>query len=107
MRKLHVLPAGKIEPIRVSLFAEHLSIVFKGSRIRLHYSLCAFLQVKEDMATLTKNCGVSSFKMFMAYRDLFMLRDPDLIEAFKACKELGAIALVHAENGDLIAEVNR
>lgn len=36
-----------------------------------------------------------------------MLRDPELIEAFKACKEIGAIAMVHAENGDLIAEVYR
>lgn len=63
------------------------------------------LQVKEDMATLTKDHGVGSFKMFMAYRDMFMLRDPELIETFKTCKEIGAIAMVHAENGDLIAEV--
>ncbi|XP_014478567.1 PREDICTED: dihydropyrimidinase isoform X3 [Dinoponera quadriceps] len=61
-------------------------------------------KVKEDMATLTKTCGVGSFKMFMAYRDMLMLRDPELIESFKACKELGAVAMVHAENGDIIAE---
>jgi len=58
------------------------------------------------MATLAKNHGVSSFKMFMAYHDMFMLRDPELIETFKACKEIGAVAMVHAENGDLIAEVH-
>lgn len=34
-----------------------------------------------------------------------MLRDPELIEAFKVCKSLGAVAMVHAENGDLIYEV--
>ncbi|KMQ90171.1 dihydropyrimidinase-like isoform 1 protein, partial [Lasius niger] len=61
-------------------------------------------KVREDMATLAKDHGVGSFKMFMAYRDIFMLRDPELIEAFKACKEIGAVAMVHAENGDLIAE---
>ncbi|XP_050452045.1 dihydropyrimidinase isoform X1 [Cataglyphis hispanica] len=61
-------------------------------------------KVKEDMAILAKHHGVGSFKMFMAYRDMFMLRDPELIEAFKACKEIGAVAMVHAENGDLIAE---
>lgn len=64
-----------------------------------------WLQVKEEMAILVKNHGVNSFKMFMAYRDMFMLRDPELIETFNACKELGAIAMVHAENGDIIAEV--
>lgn len=62
-------------------------------------------QIKEEMATLVKDHGVNSFKMFMAYRDLYMIRDPELIETFKACKELGAIAMVHAENGDIIAEV--
>ncbi|XP_018375235.1 PREDICTED: dihydropyrimidinase isoform X2 [Trachymyrmex cornetzi] len=61
-------------------------------------------KVKEDMATLVKEHGVGSFKMFMAYQDMFMLRDPELIETFKTCKEIGAIAMVHAENGDLIAE---
>ncbi|XP_012221473.1 dihydropyrimidinase isoform X1 [Linepithema humile] len=61
-------------------------------------------KVKEDMATLAKDHGVGSFKMFMAYRDIFMLRDPELIEAFKACKDIGAVAMVHAENGDIIAE---
>lgn len=61
-------------------------------------------KVKEDMAILAKDHGVGSFKMFMAYYDMFMLRDPELIEAFKTCKEIGAVAMVHAENGDLIAE---
>ncbi|XP_031835438.1 collapsin Response Mediator Protein isoform X1 [Nomia melanderi] len=60
-------------------------------------------KVKEEMETLVKSHGICSFKMFMAYKDMFMLRDPELIEAFKACKELGAIAMIHAENGDIVA----
>lgn len=58
------------------------------------------------MAILSQEHGVNSFKMFMAYKDLFMLRDPELIEAFTACKNLGAVAMVHAENGDIIAAVS-
>ncbi|XP_068937021.1 dihydropyrimidinase isoform X2 [Petaurus breviceps papuanus] len=61
-------------------------------------------QVKEEMKTLTQNKGVNSFKMFMAYKDLYMIRDLELYAAFSQCKEIGAIAQVHAENGDLIAE---
>ena len=49
--------------------------------------------------------GVNSFKMFMAYRDVFMLRDNELLASFERCKQLGAVAQVHAENGDVIAEV--
>jgi len=49
--------------------------------------------------------GVNSFKMFLAYKDVFMLDDSDLYTVFKKCKELGALAMVHAENGHLIAKV--
>ena len=58
------------------------------------------------MATLAQEKGVNSFKMFMAYKDVFMLRDDELYAAFSMCKKIGAIAQVHAENGDLIAEVS-
>ena len=43
--------------------------------------------------------------MFLAYKDVFMLDDSQLYASFKKCKELGALAMVHAENGHLIAEV--
>ena len=49
--------------------------------------------------------GVNSFKAFMAYKDVFMLSDTELYQMFKACKKVGAIAQVHAENGSVIAEV--
>ena len=43
--------------------------------------------------------------MFMAYKDLWQLNDTELFEAFEKCKQLGAVAQVHAENGDIIKEV--
>ena len=49
--------------------------------------------------------GINSFKVFMAYKDVFMLDDSELYDVFKTCKKLGAIAMVHAENGSVIAEV--
>jgi dihydroorotase-like cyclic amidohydrolase len=57
------------------------------------------------MTELVKNHGVNSFKMFMAYKDLYMIKDAELYKIFEHCKELGAVAMVHAENGDIIAEV--
>lgn len=56
--------------------------------------------VKEEMKSLCKVHGVNSFKMFMAYD--FMLNDSELYSAFETCRELGAIAQVHAENGLVI-----
>ncbi|XP_043921625.1 dihydropyrimidinase [Protopterus annectens] len=61
-------------------------------------------KVKEEMKTLVEEKGVNSFKMFMAYKDVFMLQDAELYAVFSHCKNLGAVAQVHAENGDLIVE---
>lgn len=57
------------------------------------------------MAELASDLGVNSFKMFMAYKDTWQLGDTDLLHAFSACKRIGALAQVHAENGDAIKEV--
>ena len=51
--------------------------------------------------------GVNSFKMFMAYKDMFQLSDAQMIEVFKTCKDLGVVAIVHAENGDMVAELQK
>lgn len=59
-------------------------------------------QVREEMQVLANERGVNSFKMFLAYKDVFMLRDDELLKAFTRCKEIGALAQVHAENGDVI-----
>lgn len=57
------------------------------------------------MKILAQEKGINSFKMFMAYKGLYMIGDIELHAAFSQCKQIGAIAQVHAENGDLIAEV--
>lgn len=61
--------------------------------------------VKKEMEILVKEKGINSFKMFMAYKDVLMLRDDDMYLCFEHCKKIGALAQVHAENGDIIAEV--
>lgn len=59
-------------------------------------------QVHEDMGTLTKQHGVNSFKHFMAYKNAIMCDDEILVSSFARARELGAIATVHAENGELV-----
>ncbi len=59
-------------------------------------------QVKEEMAVLTREHGVNSFKHFMAYKGAIMLDDEMLLKSFDRCQELGAMATVHAENGEII-----
>lgn len=60
--------------------------------------------MQAEMKILCEERGVNSFKVFMAYKGLYMLDDTELYEAFETCKELGAVAQVHAENGSIIAK---
>lgn len=60
--------------------------------------------VAKEMETLCSERGINSFKMFLAYKDVFMLDDSELYASFRKCKQLGALAMVHAENGHLIAK---
>uniref|UniRef100_A0A4W3H4Z1 Dihydropyrimidinase like 5a n=1 Tax=Callorhinchus milii TaxID=7868 RepID=A0A4W3H4Z1_CALMI len=61
-------------------------------------------QVELEMEKLVKEYGVNSFQTYMTYKDQYMLRDNELYQVFRLCKALGAIACVHAENGELVAE---
>ena len=46
--------------------------------------------------------GVSSLKLFMAYKGSIMVDDATLLQALETGKKCGALVCVHAENGDVI-----
>ncbi|XP_057955170.1 dihydropyrimidinase [Malania oleifera] len=60
--------------------------------------------VSREMEIMVKEKGINSFKFFMAYKGTLMINDELLLQGFKKCKSLGALAMVHAENGDGVFE---
>jgi dihydropyrimidinase len=46
--------------------------------------------------------GVTSYKLFMAYKGALMVDDETLFRTMEVAAETGALVMVHAENGDVI-----
>ena len=63
--------------------------------------------VHADMGTLVRDHGVNSFKHFMAYKNAIMADDETLVRSFTRALELGAIPTVHAENGELVYQLQQ
>ncbi|MFD1910797.1 dihydropyrimidinase [Halodurantibacterium flavum] len=63
-------------------------------------------QIFGDMEQVVAR-GVNSFKHFMAYKGALMVNDDEMFASFTRCAQLGALPLVHAENGDLVAALQQ
>ena len=62
-------------------------------------------QVFNEMQAVVDR-GITSFKHFMAYKGALMVNDDELFASFRRVGDLGGIAMVHAENGDVVAELS-
>ena len=63
-------------------------------------------QVFNEMETVVKERGINTFKHFLAYKGALMVNDDELFSSFNRLADLGATPMVHAENGDVIAELS-
>jgi len=62
--------------------------------------------VWREMEEVVKR-GINTFKHFMAYKGSLMVNDDEMYQSFLRCAELGALPLVHAENGDVVARLQQ
>ena len=51
--------------------------------------------------------GISSFKIFMAYKGAFGVTDEELYNTLQLAKRLGVITTAHCENADLVLELQK
>lgn len=73
-------------------FSFHMAITWWGE------------QVFNEMAQVVDS-GINSFKHFLAYKGALMVNDEELYASFNRCSALGAMPMVHAENGDIVAQM--
>lgn len=68
-----------------------------------HMGVTQFDEAAEkDFREIVKR-GVSSFKVFLAYKGAFGISDEELFKTLRLAKELGVITTAHCENAELIA----
>lgn len=58
--------------------------------------------VLKELPLVIEEEGVTSFKVFMAYKNVLQADDETLFETLLTAKEHGGLVMVHAENGDVI-----
>ncbi len=63
--------------------------------------------VHADMKTLVEEEGVNSFKHFLAYKGAIMATDEVMYHSFRRALQLGAIVTAHAENGELVFQLQK
>ena len=61
-------------------------------------------QTSKSMQAMVDS-GVSSFKMYMAYKGTLQVNDSEIYEGLKRSKEVSGLVGFHCENGDIIVEL--
>ncbi len=64
-------------------------------------------QVEEQLKKIVSQYGISSFKIFLAYKGALGVTDDELYHTLRLAKELGVITTAHCENPDLIVELQK
>jgi dihydropyrimidinase len=58
-------------------------------------------EIMEEIPTMIEE-GITSLKLFLAYKDVFMVDDETFFNALLTAREHGMLIMVHAENGDVV-----
>src|SRR5215831_12476767 len=72
-----------------------------------HMSVTKFVEETESQLREIVRDGISSFKIFLAYKNFFGVDDGEMYQTLKLAKELGVITTAHCENAELVARLQQ
>jgi len=72
-----------------------------------HMAVSRFDKSAEEQIRKIVKRGISSFKIFLAYKGAFGISDEELYHTLRVAKELGVITTAHCENADLVLELQK
>jgi len=76
-------------------FSFHVSPTWWGPNSEREIEQC----IKEE--------GISSFKIYMAYKDVIGLEDDQILKVMKAVKKYGGMVTMHCEEGDMVTSLRK
>jgi len=72
-----------------------------------HMSVSKFTDVTEGQLRQIVDDGITSFKVFLAYKNFFGIDDGELYQTMMLAKRLGVIVTAHCENAELVSRLQQ
>jgi dihydropyrimidinase len=61
----------------------------------------------EVLSAIVHEEGITSFKVFLAYKGAFGIEDTELYQTLSLARDLGVVVTAHCENADLVSETQK
>lgn len=97
-------PARKDDPLEAFALWRSQADGRSACDFSFHFGVTAFDDARAGQLREIVRAGISSFKVFLAYKGAFGVDDTELYRTLKLAKELGVIVTAHCENETLVAE---
>jgi dihydropyrimidinase len=99
---------GRGEPLPAAIAGWHAKAKKACIDYSYHMAITDFgPNTAGEMREVVERHGITSFKVFMAYKGALMVDDGQLYQIMEQAAKLGAVVTVHAENGDAIVHLQR
>ncbi len=72
-----------------------------------HMAVSKFDETTERQLREIVDDGITSFKVFLAYKGFFGVEDDELFDTLTLAKELGVIVTAHCENAEVVAQLQQ
>ncbi|MBC7782429.1 MAG: dihydropyrimidinase [Burkholderiales bacterium] len=99
-----ICPSRSDEPLAAFDLWKARGVGHSACDFTFHMGVTRFDALAESQLREIVKAGLSSFKVFLAYRGAFGVDDAELYHTMRLAKELGVIVTAHCENADLVSE---
>jgi dihydropyrimidinase len=100
-------PASKEQPLEAFELWKSKGEGKSACDFTFHMGVSRFDPEAESQLREIVKAGLSSFKIFLAYKGAFGIDDYALYHTLRLAKELGVIVTAHCENADLVLELQK